>query len=440
MVFALFLGCSEYELDPKTQTPELEEPDILIEPDSVRFDAIAPYCTSEQTVLVRNVGNAPLDVTGSWIEGDETLSAEWIAQVIEPGQAVPVTVRYHPVEGGNAVGSLVVPSDDPDEPEASATVEGLSDPNDDVVDVFVQDTLPVDVLWVIDNSGSMSQEQARLIADIEEYFTWFDTLGLDYHMGVITTDIVTPTMAGRLQGSPAWIEPTTANGLAELSESLNVGTEDQGDESGLAAMQLALSEPLLSGENAGFYRPEAHLVVVFLSDEPEQSGVPSADYISFLQALKPDPSLIQVSAITGDRGTGCASKCDGTANDSQPGDAYLDVMEAFGGVFGSICTCDLSSILETMGVESTLYARAFTLSSVPTTSDQIHVYLDGVETLDWTYDYDTNRVVFGTPPRDGTRVEILYPTPLSCLEDTEATDTGGTDTGAVDTGTSDSGP
>ena len=440
MVFALILGCSEYALDPKTKTADLAEPDIVIEPASVRFDTIAPYCTSEQTVLVRNVGTAPLDVTGSWVEGDEALTAEWISQVIEPGQGVPVTVRFHPTAGGTAVGSLVVPSDDPDEPEASASVEALADGDDDVIDVYVQQTLPVDVVWVVDNSGSMAQEQARLVADIEEYYVWFDTLGLDYHMGVITTDIVTPTMGGRLQGTPAWVDASVTDGLGVLSAALNVGTEDQGDESGLAAMQLALSEPVLSTENAGFYRPEAHLVIVFLSDEPEQSGVPSSDYIGFLQGLKPDPTLIQVSAIVGDRGAGCASTCDGAPNDAQPGDAYLDVMDAFDGLFGSICTCDLSSILDTLGVESTLYAREFTLSSVPVTSGDVHVYLDGVETLDWTYDAANNRVVFDTPPRDGTRVEILYITPLTCAEEDPATDTGTTDTGTTDSGTTDSGP
>jgi len=436
-VLTLALGCSEYALDRKVKPPEREEPDIAVSPSLVRFDATPPFCVVEQVVTVQNIGEAPLQVDGSWIEGDASLTAEWLADVIDPGAAVPVRVRFQPTEDGGATGALVVSSDDPDEPQAGADVQGVGQTYEERVDTFVQDTRPVDVLWVIDNSGSMSQEQARVIADIQEFYSWFETLGLDYHMGVITSDVVTSTMAGRLQGSPAYITPDTPDGLTEFAEALNVGTEDQGDESGLAAMQLALSEPVASAENAGFLRPDAQLVVTFLSDEPEQSGVPAADYITFLQRLKADPGWVLVSAIVGDRDVGCTAECDGVPSDAQAGNAYLDVVDAFGGVFGSICTCDLSSMLADMGLESTLYARSFTLTSVPATSDDIHVYVDGVETLAWTWDAEDNAVVFEEPPHEGQRVEVLYTVPLACESD-PATD-GGSDTATSDTATSDTG-
>ena len=59
----------------------------------------------------------------------------------------------------------------------------------------------VDILWVIDNSCSMYDEQARLIQNMSRFIGYADSLGSDYQMAVTVTDStdltpVSPTCSG----------------------------------------------------------------------------------------------------------------------------------------------------------------------------------------------------------------------------------------------------
>ncbi|MDP2307260.1 MAG: hypothetical protein Q8P18_14635 [Pseudomonadota bacterium] len=408
------IACSEYELEKQETEPRTPIPEILVEPSSLEWETLGVNCAEDQLVTVTNVGSGPLTLAGTYAEGDAAWSAEMRTDTLQPDESITFSVRFSPLTAGEILGDVLVHSDDPHTPEVvvsavgHAALEGLTS------DRFIQEAAPVDVLWVIDNSGSMAQEQTRVANAIASFFTWFTTLNLDYHMGVITTDVVNPIYSGRLVGTPAYIDGGTANAELELAEAIAVGTEDMGDESGLAAVELALSEPVMSVENAGFLRPGAHLAVIFLSDEPEFSAADSAHYISFLQTLKADPTDILVSAIVGDLTTGCSNVCDEGPQDAQPGDKYLEVVSAFSGVFGSICTCDLAPTLDQIGMETTRYIRSFQLSDVPTDPAEIAVYVNGEATTEWIWVSPTNEIVFTTPPINGSEVIVRYPTALVC--------------------------
>src|SRR4051794_9315310 len=59
------------------------------------------------------------------------------------------------------------------------------------VDAITQVTIPaVDVLWVIDNSCSMSEEQEALRSNFADFMAYFSDSGLDYHVGVVSTDMI----------------------------------------------------------------------------------------------------------------------------------------------------------------------------------------------------------------------------------------------------------
>ena len=45
----------------------------------------------------------------------------------------------------------------------------------------------IDVLFVIDNSGSMQQEQDNLVANFPQFVSVLEASGLDYRIGVTTT-------------------------------------------------------------------------------------------------------------------------------------------------------------------------------------------------------------------------------------------------------------
>jgi len=61
----------------------------------------------------------------------------------------------------------------------------------------------IDALWVIDNSGSMCQEQKNLIESFRTFVTGLSQLDADLQMGVVTTDMVDRAQSGRFQNTPA---------------------------------------------------------------------------------------------------------------------------------------------------------------------------------------------------------------------------------------------
>ena len=410
----LLASCSDYELDVRRPEPTISEPDIEVSPAELEWATMGVDCAADQIVTISNVGAGSLTLAGTSIAGSSAWSSEFLTNTLAPGESVRLAVRFSPNTGGDFTGQLTVVSDDPDEPSVDVPAIGHAAISGPMSDRFVQEAAPVDVLWVIDNSSSMSTEQARVAAGITTFFSWFTLLNLDYHMGVITSDIVNPIYAGRLVGAPTYIDSATPSPVAELAEAINVGEEDMGNESGLQAAEMALSEPLTSAENLGFLRPEARLAVVFLSDEPEQSEYDAAHYIAFFQSLKADPTHGLINGIVGETATGCATTCADIANTAQPGDKYIEVVNAFGGVFGSICDCDLAVTLDQIGMATTRYIRSFILSELPSDPATISVFVEGVESTDWTYVEITNEILFGTPPVNGSEVIVRYATPVTC--------------------------
>jgi hypothetical protein len=416
MLLACLLACSDYALDQTKDDPEVPEPDIEVSPSSLEWPTLGAGCVDEQDITVTNVGTGPLTLDGTYVAGSDALSAEFRTDTLAAGESLTFSVSFAPTEAGEVLGDIVVDSDDPDEAEVTVPTVGHVAAEGLASDGFVQEAAPIDVLWVIDNSSSMGQEQARVGEAVSAFFSWFTTLNLDYHMGVITTDIVNPIYSGRLVGSPTYIDGSTEDPSADLSAAIAVGEDDMGNESGLRAAELALSEPLLSAENVGFLRSDARLAVIFLSDEPEQSDYDSAHYISFFQTLKADPADILISAIVGDQDVGCANTCDGAPEDAQAGNKYLDVVNAFSGVFGSICSCELSPTLDEIGMETTRYIRSFLLSGVPSDPARIVVYVDSELSTDWAWVEASNEIVFGTPPINGSEIVVRYPVDVTCAE------------------------
>ncbi|MEX1362208.1 MAG: hypothetical protein AB1Z98_03735 [Nannocystaceae bacterium] len=156
----------------------------------------------------------------------------------------------------------------------------------------------IDFLFVIDNSGSMSDEQERLIdgfpgfiAGIEESIAQYD-----YHLMVVTVDAA-PTGAeddpcdqqfgaGRViasDGTECGLPPgqryadTQTEDLTALFECVaDVGTEGSGQELPIWGMAQAITEQNLPGGcNEGFLRDDAILVVTVISDEEDDEGIDS---------------------------------------------------------------------------------------------------------------------------------------------------------------------
>jgi hypothetical protein len=171
----------------------------------------------------------------------------------------------------------------------------------------------VDLLFVIDNSGSMKQEQDNLVASFPGFVQEIQQELADaesLHIGVVTTDdyefneapcagvlggLVTQT--GGLDSSAAACGPY-ASGLRYMTEqddlaqrfacAAHVGTDGSGDEMPLDAALHALGPGLAAPGacNEGFVRADALLVLVLITDEEDQSIGDPPQWFNSLVALK----------------------------------------------------------------------------------------------------------------------------------------------------------
>ena len=287
------------------------------------------------------------------------------------------------------------------------------------IDVFEQKTVrQVDILLVVDSSGSMVEEQAKLADNFESFIESIVEADVDYHLGVVTTDINNVAAAGHLRETDdgtRFIDQETEDAAAHFAALVNVGTEGSGLEAGLEAARMALSEPLRSDPegNGGFYRPEAALSVVIFSDENDLSPLGVEDYLNFFAGLKGvaayrDHTLANVSAVAGDVPFGCEAE-DGSGVASA-GTRYADAAYTTDGVFASICAQDFSPIVKALGLNVSGLRSEFPLTFCPR-PESLVVAVDAVAiTEGWTYAPLEKLIRFeeGAVPPPLSTVEISY--------------------------------
>lgn len=148
----------------------------------------------------------------------------------------------------------------------------------EVTDIRSQDAAKkVDILFVIDNSGSMAEEQRKLKDNFEAFITELTKEDLnDYQIGIITTDMREPIFLGKLQGTPRIINGKSMSKrqvIDAFTKNVMVGTTGTSYEKSLDAVKLALSPAMTKegGYNQGFLRDGAMLAVIFVGDEDDCS-------------------------------------------------------------------------------------------------------------------------------------------------------------------------
>ena len=373
------------------------------------FGDVVLGCEEAAEVQIVNVGEEPTTVLATALDMDDghfTLvpPVEW-PLTIYPGFDLGLDVIYHPQTVGGHEATILVETDHPDLPQVGGSTVGSGLSAGQHTDTFVQeDTTTVDILWVVDNSCSMWEEQAALAANAEDFLDYLDAAGLDYQVGVVTTD--SPSM-----GSPI-ITPATADAAAAFADAVSLGTSGSGTEQPLLQAHSGLTPPQTDpgGANEGFVRDGAGLSVIILTDEDDQSGGTAAAWAAEFQALKPDSALVAVSGITG-MISGCATAY-GTP-------ILSEVVALTGGLEVSICGEDWSPVLS---VAAELVAgpnTRFQLTQAPMPQTLV-VTVDGVQVDEgWSYEEVDNAVVFDEPPDDGAALEMTYELVGDCSEEEE---------------------
>jgi len=203
------------------------------------------------------------------------------------------------------------------------------------------DKVQTDILFVIDDSGSMSDNQANLASSLGAFIAALAASPIEnqFRIAVTNTSIegfktsaaMTPVQsytAGPSVGVPypdgallavnqvgglgvsgdyiydlassTWggnriLDAGTASLQRDFKANVLVGTRGSGREQPFRAARLALTSRLADA-NAGFLRPGARLAVFFLTDEDDCSGDPNTAVSSDTQchdlAVKNDPALL----------------------------------------------------------------------------------------------------------------------------------------------------
>jgi hypothetical protein len=277
-------------------------------------------------------------------------------------------------------------------------------------DSYSQIQLPeVDILWVVDNSCSMGNEQDELAENFPVFMEFFLGSGLDYHIGVTSTDVTDGPNSGRLvMGAGAlWITPETPNPVDVFTSMAVMGTSGFPPESGIATAYAALE--LQPEHNAGFLRDTAALHIITVSDEPDYSGVDPIslpEFVDYLNDFKPLPDEVTYNAIV---------------MPDPIGTRYIDVVDQVGGVYWSLEAENWVGALEAIGLATAGLRKEYFLTELPV-EDTIRVtvvsygYEQGFTEFlpesglgDWVYSAERNSVAFLTyVPDPGAEVRITY--------------------------------
>lgn len=190
----------------------------------------------------------------------------------------------------------------------------------------------VDILFVIDNSSSMNDEQKKIRNNIESFINIFlNNKIIDYHIGVTTVYDSTSFGPGKEHSKASsngdlralnfesilddypnidlkklkfskekkYLSRKTVEGLNEkihkkylvslLKDLIFVGTKTAKEggplnEEILSPISAVLKASMNEGESSGFYRKDAHLAIVVLSDAEDES--PNLKVESFVEDLK----------------------------------------------------------------------------------------------------------------------------------------------------------
>ncbi|MNK26228.1 hypothetical protein D3C87_445600 [compost metagenome] len=306
----------------------------------------------------------------------------------------------------------------------------------------------IDVLWVIDNSGSMETSQQNLATNFQSFINRFQQNNYDFNMAVVTTDAWRKEFNANselarirdgavLQRAPyPHIENHSGvfvmnNNTPDLSNvfSTNIkqGTLGDGDERAIESMKQSLLDSFNVSLN--FRRPEAFLAVIIVSDEEDFSHSSSSMNESYSNAgLRSVQSYVNfMDSYTGGTASGrnysistisvpddaCKTQLSSDGFQRKIATRLHELTALTGGVKGSLCT-NFGTTLTLISDTIIQLSSSFKLQREPL-PETIVVTVNGSVVLPdatngWTYDAAKWTVTFhgnAVPPANAS-VRIAF--------------------------------
>lgn len=282
----------------------------------------------------------------------------------------------------------------------------------------------IDILWVVDNSGSMDTSQQNLADNFASFISRFNQKGYDFHMAVVTTDgwekrfNASSTKARFRDGIGAnrtgvyVMNKSTPNLSNVFTTNIRVGINGNGDERPFDSMIQSMNDSFNTAR--GFRRPDAFLAVVMVSDEEDFSHTSSSfnenysnpnlftiqSMVNYLDTLtnrvSGQSANYSVSSITVPDAA-CSTQLSTDGFTRKIGTRIAQLADATGGVKGSLCS-NFGSTLDLISESIIALSSVFPLSRVPVVSS-IVITVDGAvvpqdSNNGWTYDAADNAIVF----------------------------------------------
>lgn len=389
-----------------------DSPKIDVNPESVDYGNISIGCDNEYRVTVENIGN--LDLTISSVTQMTTLPNDIVIDygslpnppwVLIPEEQLDLLIKYMPTDIGDDESIVKLTSDDPTSEETKLIQVGKGDVEHWIVEEWFQEEERIyDLLWVIDNSGSMRPFQTRLAQNMQNFVNQFLSPGdVDFRMGFITTDWYI------LEGN-TYVDNSTANPASVAANLVDgIGTSGSGMEKGLLQVASALQQFTATGE---FLRDDSNLIIIYVSDEQDNSPLNYNAYLSMYLTYKP-LDKIRAYAVIGDYPTGCnITTTNGFPMNAVFGAGYYEIANQLGGDWFSICSHDWSHSMANLAADITMRSNFFLDKPDPIPAT-IEVYVNGQIVLQgWSYDSIDNKVIFDTDyiPNPGQTIRIEYAT------------------------------
>lgn len=302
----------------------------------------------------------------------------------------------------------------------------------------------IDILWVIDNSGSMETSQNNVISNFNSFIQRFQTLNYDFNMAFISTDAymdATDTngaykntyciafnkkcsvfrdgpgknATASLHSGVPIISKLTQNITSVFNLNAAQGIQGYGDERAFQSFKTALQNQ----SNTGFRRADAYLAIIIVSDEDDfshnamtpaletlanngyltDSRIHSVDsYVSFLDSYtNSTPALrnYSVSAIT-IMDQVCLDDLN-TTFARRMGTRYLQMADKTGGTKASLCG-NFGQSLQMISDSVLALTSTFKLDREPIV-ETLQITVNGVVVVQdaqngWTYDPSNLTITF----------------------------------------------
>jgi len=409
--------------DDETPTIEVlilgkgDAPVMVITPSEFDYGTISMGCDNEERITIRNEGNLPLLIESVTqmvtqpvdilMEFGSLIPPPW---ELVPNQEVDFLVSYVPNDIGTDDSSITIKGNDPQTPEIEVIQFGEGVFEQWVVQTHVQEEIPIlDIIFVIDNSGSMAIFQQELASQMTSFMNVFLGTGADFHLGFITTD------RGYLQcaGAVCWIDEnftTPVDWAQGIISQISVGGSAY--EKGIEmAYRALMNTDYDSGAAPGtsFWRNDATLVVIYVSDEPDFSLGTWTSYTSFFDTLKPDIDRMRHFGVIGDHPSGCIYNNGFYQRSVGFGSGYYDMTQRYSGEWYSICAADWGNQMQDLA-DTVSTRRTFTLDEPDPIEDSIVVLVNGQTATGWSYDPVGNAVIFeeSAVPEANQTITIEY--------------------------------